>query len=98
MIHIVWEFVVKDGAAEAFAEGYGPGGDWAQLFARHAGYRGTSLWRDEAQPRRFMTVDRWDTLDHFHRMKTESAADYARLDSRFADLTESERELGVFSD
>ncbi len=96
VIHIVWEFVVRPEAVGRFVEAYGPHGDWARLFARHAGFRGTSLLQDADNPRRFLTIDRWETEDHFRRMKADSGAEYARLDSLFAELTEFDRELGVF--
>jgi heme-degrading monooxygenase HmoA len=98
LVHIVWEFVVKDGAVEEFVRGYAADGDWARLFAGHAGFRGTTLLRDARAARRFLTVDRWDSLDDFQRMKATSGSEYADLDGRFAGLTESEREIGVFAD
>jgi heme-degrading monooxygenase HmoA len=98
VIHIVWEFVVKPEALDAFVEGYGQQGAWARLFARHAGFQGTTLLRDAQDPHRFLTVDRWDTHAEFERMKAASGDEYARLDGRFAALTETEREIGVFAD
>lgn len=97
MIEIVWEFVVKPEAIEAFVDAYGPDGDWSQLFGLHPGYRGTTLLRDTHDPRRFLTVDRWESLEAFARMRADSAALYAELDRDLAPLTESERELGVFT-
>lgn len=96
MIHIVWEFLVKPGAIERFEQVYGPDGDWARLFSNHPGFRGTSLLPDERSPRRYFSIDAWETTAHRRRMLSEAAAEYADLDAAAADLTESEREIGTF--
>lgn len=97
MIHIVWEFVVKPDAADRFERAYGPDGDWARLFARYPGYRGTSLIRDSLNPRRFLTIDLWDTMQQRSDMLNDTRDEYARLDAEFGEWTESEREVGTFS-
>src|SRR5262245_2139467 len=56
---IVWEFRVRAGCEREFEEAYGPGGAWAQLFAASPDCLGTELLRDEADHRRYLTVDRW---------------------------------------
>jgi hypothetical protein len=97
MIEIVWEFVAKPEAIERFQAAYGPGGEWARLFGGHAGYRGTTLLRDTANPRRFLTIDRWDSADDHARMRAAAGENYDRLDRACEALTESERELGTFA-
>ena len=42
---ILWEFEPKQGKSEEFERTYGPGGDWAWLFARSPDYRGSDLLR-----------------------------------------------------
>ncbi len=96
MIQIVWEFIVKAEATPQFQRTYGPDGDWARLFRQYPGYRGTSLLRDAANPRRFLTIDHWETQQHVFQMRDGSTSEYSRLAVLLADLTESERELGVF--
>jgi hypothetical protein len=96
MIEIVWEFIVQPEALERFARSYGPAGEWARLFARHAGYRGSTLLRDSLDARRFLTIDRWQTPQDYSRMRAASGPEYSALDDRFAEWTESERALGVF--
>jgi heme-degrading monooxygenase HmoA len=98
MIAIVWEFVVKEEAIAAFERAYGPDGEWAAFFRRHPGYEGTVLLRDVTARRRFLTIDRWASQSQLDRMRDASGHEYARLDARFAELTLSERELGVFVD
>lgn len=96
MIQVVWAFVVRAGAVEAFERAYGPGGDWACLFARHEGYRGTVLLRDASRPDRYLTVDSWDTVEHRAAMLVREKDEYARIDRASESLTESEQELGTF--
>ena len=98
MIAIVWEFVVKDEAIEAFRRAYGPAGEWVALFRRHPGYEGTRLLQDTAAPARFLTIDRWQSEARFERMRRESGPEYARLDARFGELTISERRIGTFEE
>jgi hypothetical protein len=96
VIHVVWGFVVREGCLEAFLRAYGPDGDWARLFARHDGFRGTTLLRDVARPRVYRTVDAWDSVAHRAAMLERDRAGYDRLDAACADLTESETEIGTF--
>jgi heme-degrading monooxygenase HmoA len=96
MIAIVWEFLVREEALATFRRAYGPDGDWAALFRRHPGYRGTTLLQDRTQRTRFLTVDHWDDAAHFEAMQQASASEYSSLDERFGALTLSERALGEF--
>ena len=96
MIQVVWAFVVRADAVDAFARAYGPEGDWARLFARHPGYRGTALLRDTARPDRYLTIDSWDSIEARAAMLAGEKDEYARLDRACAALTESEQELGTF--
>jgi len=96
MIEIVWEFVVKEEARAQYELAYGPGGAWSKLFARYPGYRGTTLLRDTTNPRRFLTIDFWDTEDQREQMLAERKAEYANLEAAFGDWTESKIEVGIF--
>jgi heme-degrading monooxygenase HmoA len=96
MIEVVWEFIVKPDCVPRFERAYGPGGDWAALFRRHPGYKGTTLLQDTASAQRFLTIDRWEDESAFEHMRRTSQQEYSRLDAGFAELTLSERELGVF--
>jgi heme-degrading monooxygenase HmoA len=98
MIQVVWEFVVKPQAIEPFEQAYGPAGDWAVLFARYPGFRGTTLLRDVATPGRYLTVDSWESERHRDEMLTRARDEYARLDSSCADWMESEAEIGIFEE
>ena len=96
MIEIVCEFVVKEEARGQFELAYGPGGAWSKLFARCPGFRGTALLRDTKNPRRYLTIDFWDTEAHREQMLAERKAEYSNLDAAFADWTESKTEVGIF--
>ena len=96
MIEIVREFVLKEEARGQFELAYGPGGAWSNLFARCPGFRGTTLLRDTTNPRRYLTIDLWDTAAQWDQMLAEHKAEYATLDAVFADWSESRTEVGVF--
>jgi heme-degrading monooxygenase HmoA len=96
MIEIVWEFIVKEQARGQFELAYGPGGAWSELFARCPGFRGTTLLRDTKNPRRYLTIEFWDTEAQRGQMLAERKAEYANLDAAFADWTESKTEVGIF--
>ncbi len=96
MIEIVWEFVVKEEARGQFKLTYGPGGAWSNLFARYPGFRGTTLLRDTKNPRRYLTIDFWDTEAQREQMLAERKAEYSNLHAAFGDLTESKTEVGIF--
>jgi hypothetical protein len=97
MVQIVWEFIVKESAVGRFVRAYGPDGAWSRLFPEYPGFLGTTLLRDEENPRRFLTIDVWETRSHRKRMLTQAKAQYSDLDEVLADLTESEDEIGIFN-
>jgi heme-degrading monooxygenase HmoA len=96
MIEIVHEFVVKDERRSQFELAYGPGGAWSKLFSRSDGYRGTTVLRDEDNPRRYLVIDIWDTADQRDTALVEQAVDHAGLEASLAEWAESRAELGVF--
>ena len=92
----IWEFEVDPEHAGAFERAYGPNGDWARLFARADGYRGTTLLKRCDDPGRYVTIDRWRSFEDnqaFHRRFGEA---FARLDAACEQLTRRERKLGDF--
>jgi heme-degrading monooxygenase HmoA len=96
MIQVVWVFIVKKNAEARFEQAYGPGGEWARLFARYSGFLGTTLLRDTSRPRRYLTIDAWKSRADRERMLAAAAEEYSALDAEFDALTESEAEIGVF--
>lgn len=96
MFTTIWEFRVAPEQRAAFESCYGPQGDWAQLFARSAQFRGTILLRDPSVPGRYMTIDNWEDEDGFARFQERFAAEYKSLDARSERLTEYEVRIGHF--
>jgi heme-degrading monooxygenase HmoA len=96
LIHVVWEFRVREGMEPEFERRYSSTGAWALLFGRGDGYEGTELMKDAAQPRRYVVVDAWRDAACLARFKQDHAAEYAELDKDCESLTEAEIHLGTF--
>jgi uncharacterized protein len=97
LIEIVWEFEVAPEHRARFLERYAPDGDWARLFARHEGYRGTTLVRSLARENLFVVTDRWSDAAAFEAFRSEHGTDYDALDAACEALTLAERPLGHFA-
>jgi heme-degrading monooxygenase HmoA len=96
MVEFVCEFVVKEEARGQFELAYGPGGAWSKLFGRCPGFRGTTVLRDTRNPRRYLTVDLWETGFQQEQALAESEAEYADLQTSLSEWIESKTEMGVF--
>lgn len=98
MIETIWTYRVKADRRGEFEQRYASGGDWAKLFARAEGYRGTELMRDVREVGRYATIDRWDSVTAMDRFKQQFASEYEELDRLCGELTEGEEHVGVFED
>ena len=96
MIHVVWEFRVREGMEPEFERRYSATGDWARLFGRADGYAGTTLMRDPADAQRYLVIDVWRDAACLARFKQAYAVEYAALDKECEALTEAEIPLGTF--
>jgi hypothetical protein len=94
---IVWIFHVKLAKQRVFRRIYGPGGDWARLFAKDQNYMGTELLRDSTNTRCYLTVDRWTSRAAYHNFKKQHRKEFAALDARCEALTVREIKIGEFS-
>ena len=94
----LWRYVVRPGSEAAFEAAYGPDGDWVRLFMEADGYLGTQLLRDVADPRTYLTIDRWTSRAAWEEFRTARAAEWDELDQRGEDLTEREEEIGRFEE
>jgi heme-degrading monooxygenase HmoA len=95
---ILWKFTVREERVQEFTGAYGSDGDWAQLFRRAEGYRGTQLLRSGDDPNIFVTVDRWDSAACFETFQKRYGEEYKKLDARFEAYTLSEEKMGAFSE
>lgn len=93
----MWEFKVKSDSVDRFMKLYGSDGEWVQLFSKAEGYVRTKLHRDVDQPLRFVTVDYWESKNHFRRFRTDFAAKFDEIDKMGEELTESETQIGEFA-
>lgn len=93
----LWEFTVNPAHRAEFEELYGPDGSWARLFRQAAGYLGTELLNDCVDPLRYVTIDRWQSPDHWREFRRQFAAQYESLDRRCEGLTTHEAALGEYA-
>lgn len=93
---IVWEFRINLQTEAEFVRHYGPDGSWAQFFRKSKSYIRTELVKDVADPRRFLTLDYWQSQSEFKKFRDANLAEYERLDKEFESLTGKETRLGSF--
>jgi heme-degrading monooxygenase HmoA len=94
MIAILWRFEVVPARRAEFEAAYGPTGDWARLFARSGGFRGTELLR--AADGSYVTMDVWRAKADFDAFLAEHRADYDALDRSTEAWTQAEHRLGEY--
>jgi quinol monooxygenase YgiN len=92
----IWEFLAAPDMADEFARVYGPQGNWVQLFRRAKGYIRSELYRDGANPRRFVTIDHWESEAAWEAFRSEFSDEYEELDVQCEKLTVRETQLGRF--
>ncbi len=93
----VWEFIVPASRRSEFESRYGPEGDWTSLFRQGAGYLGSELLQDRADPGRYLTVDRWESIEAWREFRARFSADYERLDHALEELATREVPLGEYA-
>ena len=96
MFGALWEFEVKPGYEGRFLSAYGPEGDWVRLFRTDAQFVETRLLKDFADANKFVTIDFWQSRAAYESFKKTQHDEYASLDRVCADLTISERLIGIF--
>lgn len=97
MYVILWEFQPAPGRETEFERAYGSEGDWARFFKQDPEYRGTDLFRDTRDQRRFITVDRWTSREAFDAFAKREATGYRELDEQLAPLSGTETRIGGFT-
>jgi heme-degrading monooxygenase HmoA len=98
MVRIVWEFIARADKIQEFEDYYANSGPWTAMFRRNSGYHGTVLLRDMQNPRRYLTIDRWENAALHRAMRQRCKAELEELDSAGEAFTESERHTGVFEE
>jgi heme-degrading monooxygenase HmoA len=94
----LWEFRVAASAQAQFEFEYGPRGSWVTLFRTARGYIETILLHDNADPLRYVTVDRWESEDAHNAFRSAHLKQYEEIDRRCQRYTTSEQPLGEFSE
>lgn len=92
-----WEFRAAPGRQAEFERNYGPGGPWVPLFRRAPGYVGSELLQDRTDPLRYLTVDRWESIEAWRAFRQRFGAEYERLDRELEGLTARESQIGEFA-
>jgi heme-degrading monooxygenase HmoA len=96
MFHIYWEFQVKPDKLAEFERRYGSQGDWAALFRRALGYKGTRLGRSVGARGHYLVTDTWDNAESFSSFKNDFRDAYDELDKLCESLTIDEKHIGDF--
>ena len=94
----VWEFEVPSATVAEFQRHYGSGGSWVALFRRSPAYIETLLLRDRARPERYLTIDRWQSIEAYRAFREQFAEQYAALDRACEGLSRCETDLGSFDE
>jgi len=94
MFTILWRYEIRPEHRSDFESAYGPAGDWAMLFGRNPGFRGTQLLRGPGET--YLTVDIWRASADFDAFLTEYGAEYRALDARTEGWTVAEERLGEY--
>lgn len=98
-MHIrVWKFRPPDHGEASFAAAYSGTGDWAELFGRAKGYRGSSLLRPAEQGGWWITIDRWASFADFEDFNRRYGEEYLRLDRNLDGIAGDEEFVGAFEE
>jgi heme-degrading monooxygenase HmoA len=92
----IWVFQVRSDRLEEFLHYYAATGAWALLFRRAPGYIGTRLLRDQNDPLRFVTIDDWESEEHYRAFRARFAGEYEALDRICEGMTSAESPVGQF--
>ena len=96
MMETIWTYQIRAEKQREFERAYAADGNWAKLFRKAPGYRGTRLLRDLREPGRYATVDTWESLEALEEFKKRFTKDYEELDRLCGELTLSEEHVGMF--
>jgi heme-degrading monooxygenase HmoA len=99
MTHLrIWKFRPPDGREQEFADAYSGSGQWAELFKRGRGYRGSTLLAPVEQGGWWLTIDRWDSAGDFDAFVDAFGEDYRALDAELEGVAGEEEFIGAFDE
>jgi heme-degrading monooxygenase HmoA len=99
MPHVrIWRFRPLVGREQEFASAYGPRGPWAELFGQADGYAGTLLLRPGEPGGWWLTIDRWESAEHFEQFGARFGEAYRMLDSKLEGVAGEEQFVGTFEE
>ncbi|MHB8141672.1 MAG: antibiotic biosynthesis monooxygenase [Vulcanimicrobiaceae bacterium] len=96
MIEVFYRYRVHPVQARAFEHAFGPTGPWAQLFARHPGFRRTRLFRRREEDATYLTVDVWHSKADWDAFRSTFADEVIRLEKQLHWLVLEELLLGIY--
>jgi heme-degrading monooxygenase HmoA len=91
---IIWEYRVKAERVAEFEEIYSANGAWAKLFHKSESFLQTELLRDNEDPYRYITIDRWNSSKDYESFLSQWKAEYEALDAQCNGLMQQEALLG----
>ncbi|MHB8195625.1 MAG: antibiotic biosynthesis monooxygenase family protein [Vulcanimicrobiaceae bacterium] len=91
-----YRYRVHPAQARAFEHAFGPTGPWAQLFARHPGFRRTRLFRRQEEDATYLTVDVWHSKADWDAFRSTFAGEVIRLEKQLRWLVLEELLLGIY--
>jgi len=94
----VGKFKPPSGREAEFEQAYSGSGNWARLFEQAPGYRGTTLLRPCEEGGWWLTIDRWETEDHFEAFQDDFGVQYRGLDKALEGVAGEEVFVGAFEE
>jgi hypothetical protein len=96
MIELVREYVIREDMCAHFELTFGPGGACSELLGPSPGFRGLTLMRDVADPRRYLVVEVWESQERRAEALAARQTGFSELEASFDRLASSRKELGNF--
>jgi len=96
MFQTIWEYEVLGEQLSYFIQAYKSDGDWVTLFKKAKGFIHTELIQDTKRTNRFITIDKWDSIESFNNFKMQFKSEYLKMDQICEAFTISENHIGSF--
>ncbi len=96
MIQKIREFVLRDAMADHFEMSFGPGGAWSKMYSAASGFQGVSLLEDTENPRRYLVVEVWESIESRAMAVANKQSEFDELQDNLASWSESISKIGIF--